>query len=327
MRYFLTGATGFVGSRLARQLVEAGHQVVALVRRPQKAAELAALGVELHPGDITDRGSLRGPMAGVDGAFHVAGWYKLGQRDPSEAEQINVVGTRNVLEVMLELGVPKGVYTSTLAVNSDTRGRLVDESYRYDGPHLTVYDQTKWTAHRQVAEPLIARGLPLVIVQPGLVYGPGDPSLLGESIRLYLQRRLPAVSQGAVFCWAHVEDAARAHRLAMEKGRPGETYIIAGPPHSTAKFFEIAAEITGVPAPRLRLSPGVQRAAAGLMGLVEKVFPVPPTYSAEYLRSSAGVTYLGDNAKARRELGYDPRPLRDGLPETLRQEMQSLGMR
>jgi nucleoside-diphosphate-sugar epimerase len=327
MRYFLTGATGFVGGRLVRQLAAAGHQVVALVRRPEKAAELAAQGIELYPGDNTDRGSLRGPMAGADGVFHVAGWYKLGQRDPSEAEQINVVGTRNVLEVMLELGVPKGVYTSTLAVNSDTRGRLVDESYRYDGPHLTVYDRTKWAAHRQVAEPLIARGLPLVIVQPGLVYGPGDPSLLGESIRLYLRRRLPAVPQGAAYCWAHVEDAAHAHRLAMEKGRPGEAYIIAGPPHSMAEFFEIAAEITGVPAPRLRLSPGVQRAAAGLMGLVEKVFPVPPTYSAEYLRSSAGVTYLGDNARARRELGYDPRPLRDGLPETLRHEMQSLGLR
>src|SRR5579884_4023999 len=115
-------------------------------------------------------------MAGADGVFHIAGWYKIGTRDKSEGERINVLGTRNVLEVMRELGIPKGVYTSTLAVFSDTRGRLVDETYQYTGKHLSEYDRTKWVAHYEVAEPMIARGLPLVIVQPGLVYGPGDTS-------------------------------------------------------------------------------------------------------------------------------------------------------
>ncbi len=112
MRYFVTGATGFIGGRVARQLVEAGHEVRALVRDPGKATGLAALGIHLCQGDITDRASLREPMTGVDGLFHVAGWYKIGARDPREGERINIEGTRNVLEAMRDRGVPRGVYTS-----------------------------------------------------------------------------------------------------------------------------------------------------------------------------------------------------------------------
>src|SRR5438046_5470372 len=137
MKYFVTGATGFVGSHVARQLVDAGHQVVAVVRDPEKAGELAALGVELHKGDVTDKESMRAPMQGVDGVFHIAGWYKIGSRDKSDGERVNVQGTRNVLELMKELGVPKGVYTSSLVVNSDTPGQTMDETYRYTGPHLS----------------------------------------------------------------------------------------------------------------------------------------------------------------------------------------------
>lgn len=327
MKYFLTGATGFVGGRVARQLVEAGHHVVAIARNPAKATDLTALGVEVRPGDVTERESLRAPMTGADGVFHVAGWYKVGVRDKSEAESINVQGTRNVLETMRDLGIPKGVYTSTLAVNSDTHSQLVDESYRFDGPHLTVYDQTKWAAHHQVAQPLIEAGLPLVVVMPGMIYGPGDTSSLRDAWIQFLQRRLPVAPQQTGFCWAHVDDIARAHILAMEKGQPGQTYIIAGPPHRFTEALDLAATITGVPAPRLRPSPGVMKTLAAVTGAIETIVPMPPSYSAEYLRTVAGVTYWGDNARARRELGYAPRPLNEGLTETLHHEMRLLGMR
>src|SRR5690349_10986042 len=151
-RYLVTGATGFVGAEVAKQLRTAGHKVVGLVRSPGKADLLRAMGVELHGGDITDRASLRAPMAGVDGVFHCAAWYKIGVPGAAAlAYQANVVGTRHVLETMRELGVPRGVYTSTLAVFSDTRGREPDETYRYDGRHLSIYDRTKWQAHYEVA--------------------------------------------------------------------------------------------------------------------------------------------------------------------------------
>src|SRR5687768_10229935 len=124
MKYFVTGATGFIGGVVARQLRDAGHDVVALVRDPGRARGLAEIGVTLAHGDITDKESLRAPMVGVDGVYHIAGWYKLGARGPARQRgyAINVQGTRNVLEMMQELEIPKGVYTSTLAINSDTRG-------------------------------------------------------------------------------------------------------------------------------------------------------------------------------------------------------------
>ncbi|MCA9907959.1 MAG: SDR family NAD(P)-dependent oxidoreductase [Anaerolineae bacterium] len=181
MRYLVTGATGFIGGKLARELLRRGHQVVTVARNPDKAADLAALGVEIHKGDITDKDSLRAPMTGVDGLFHVAAWYKVGARNVHMAYDINVNGTRNVLEVMRELGIPKGVYTSTLAVYGDTHGAIADESTPMPSSFDVEYDRTKALAHFEVALPMMREGLPLVIVQPGVVYGPDDTSLLRQT--------------------------------------------------------------------------------------------------------------------------------------------------
>src|SRR5437667_3086548 len=312
-KYFVTGATGFIGGRVTWQLIGAGHDVVAIARNPQGAKDLVSTGVDVRRGDITDPDSLRGPMAGVDGVFHIAGWYKIGSKDPSEGERINVVGTRNVLTAMKELRIPKGVYTSTLAVFSDTHGQLVDETYRHGGPWLTEYDRTKWIAHYEIAEPMIRAGLPLVVVQPGVNYGPGDTSEVRPTFVRYLQGKLRALPKQTAYCWAHVEDTARAHLLAMERGRAGETYIIAGMPHTLIEVFDLAERITGIPAPRFHASTGLLRAI---------VDPSRP----DRLPNVAGVTYLGNNAKACRELGFDPRPLEDGLRETLQHEMRLLGI-
>jgi nucleoside-diphosphate-sugar epimerase len=287
--------------------------VVAIARDLRKAGDLRAAGVDVRPGDVTVEESLWAPMTGVDGVFHVAGWYKVGTRDRENGERINVVGTRNVLSVMKELRIPKGVYTSTLAVFGDTHGQLVDEAYRHDGPWLTEYDRTKWVAHYEVAEPMIRKGLPLVIVLPGVTYGPGDTSEVRPTFVRYLQRRLRAIPRGTAYCWSHVDDVARAHILAMEKGVGGESYIVAGPAHSLAEAFQVAERITGIPPPRIRIPPAVLKALA----LVSR---------SERLRDLAGVTYQGSNAKARRVLGYEPRPLEAGLRETLAHEMRLLGI-
>lgn len=326
MKYFVTGATGFVGGHVARQLIAAGHEVVAVVRTPAQAGDLADLGVVIHQGDVTEKESMRAPMQGVDGVFHIAGWYKIGVKDKTPGEKINVQGTRNVLELMKELSIPRGVYTSTLAINSDTHGKLVDESYRYTGPHLSEYDRTKWAAHYEVAEPMIAEGLPLTIVMPGLIYGPGDTSSARTTFLQYLQRKLPFIPTATAYSWAHVDDIARGHILAMEQGKSGESYIIAGPTHTLVEAMKLAQHITGVPAPRA-VPPAMIKAVAAFMGVAEKMVPVPDEYSAEFLRVSAGVTYIGSNAKARRELGYNPRSLEVGLTETLHHEMELLGMK
>jgi nucleoside-diphosphate-sugar epimerase len=322
---FVTGATGFVGGVLARQLAGAGHQVRALVRTPSKAGDLAALGIELHPGDVTDKETMRRPMTGADAVFHVAGWYKIGVRDKRDAFRVNVDGTRHVLELMRDLGVAKGVYTGTLAVNSDTGGRVVDESYTFHGRHLSVYDQSKAEAHR-IAQQFIAGGLPLVIVQPGLVYGPGDTSGVRTMFIEYLKRKMPIVPTKTAFAWAHVEDIARGHVLAMEKGRLGRNYFVCGPVHTLEEALRLSESICGVPAPRIRVGPSVLKVSSAVMRLLDPFVAVPPAYTSEGLRIIAGVTYLGTNARARQELGWTARPLRDGLTELLRHEMTLLGV-
>lgn len=324
MRYFVTGATGFIGGVVARQLRAAGHEVVAAVRTPSKAMDLAAQGVMIVQGDVTDKDSLRPHMAGVDGVFHIAGWYMLGATDDREATAINVLGTRNVLELMRELAIPRGVYTSTLAVNSNTHGRAVSETYRFSGRHISIYDRTKAEAHG-IAEAFAREGLPLVIAMPGLVYGPGDTSSVRGMFTQYVQRRLPMIPRRTAYCWGYIDDIARGHILAMERGRTGESYMICGPAHTLVDALAMAREITGI-APPASVPPQLLRAMSMVMRPIERVVEVPRTYTSENLRVIAGVTYLGDNAKARRELGFAPRPLVDGLRLTLEHEMRLMGM-
>jgi nucleoside-diphosphate-sugar epimerase len=322
MKYFLTGATGFLGGVLARQLRQAGHELNATIRDPKKAGELKSLGVSLFPGDVIDKESMRQAMQGVNGVFHVAGWYKVGVRDKTPGEKVNIQGTRHVLELMQELRIPKGVYTSTLAVNSDTHGKVVDESYHFSGQHLTEYDRTKAEAHH-IAGEFIRRGLPLVIVMPGGIYGPGDTSVLRKNLIDFLHEKMPAMPSRAGICWEHVEDSAHAHILAMEKGVPGETYITAGEACTYTEAFQLASHITGKRAPMT-----VPYQIMKIMAVLLRPFDnfLPEMYTSEGMRILGGVTYWGDNSKAKRFLGHNPRPLREGLESTLRHEMSLLGM-
>ncbi len=323
--HLVTGGTGFIGRRLVEQLLEAGHEITCLVRRSSQADDLRAMGAELAEGDITDKASMREPMDGVDGVFHLAAWYKVGADDASPAHPVNVQGTRNVLELVDELDVPKAVYTSSLAVNSDTGGQIVDETYRHDGAHLSVYDRTKWQAHHEIAVPMMEDGLPLVIVMPGVTYGPGDTSAIRTFWRQHLTGDLPAIPRRTAYCWGHVDDTARGHRLAMEDGDPGETYIIAGHPRTLVEVFDVVKGITGRPAPKA-LPPWTFSLMAGGARMARWFTDLPEAYHPESLRVLAGNTYLGDNGKARQALGLEHRPLRSGLEGTLAWEAEQLGV-
>jgi len=322
MKYFVTGATGFVGNVLARKLREQGHEVHASARNPDKAKELQAIGVKLFKGDVTDKESMREAMTGVDGVYHIAGWYKIGTKDKSDGEKVNIQGTRNVLELMQELKIPKGVYTSTLAVNSDTKGKMADENYHFTGKHLSEYDRTKAVAH-DIAKQFIAQGLPLVIVQPGLIYGPGDTSSVRLSLLNLFKGQLPMLPRKTAQCWAHVDDIVQGHILAMEKGKIGESYIICGEYFETLEAFKLAAKVAGK-RPPAAAPPEMMK----IMSLLVKPLDawLPDEYTSEGLRIIAGVTYVGDNSKAKRELGYNPRPVSEGWAETVRYEMKLLGM-
>ena len=325
-RYFVTGATGFLGGELVKQLIGRGHLVAAVVRSTEKAALLRTLGVELYVGDITVRDTLRLPMEGADGVFHTAAWYKIGAPATEHlAEHVNVEGTRIVLETAHELKIPRVVYTSTVGVFGDTRGQLVDESYYTEGPFLTEYDRTKWLAHYQVAVPLAAAGLPLVIAMPGAIYGPGDTSALHQTLAQLLRGRLFVTPRGVSFCWGYVEDVARGLRQAMDAGKPGESYLLTGPVHTFEDAFALAARLAGKREPFLHPRPLTMRAASALTALLER-WEIYPPIAAETLRLMAGTTWIGSSAKAEKELGWTARPLDEGLRHTIEHELRQLGM-
>jgi nucleoside-diphosphate-sugar epimerase len=308
MRYAVTGGTGFVGGALIRTLRQAGHEVAALVRgdRPLDPS------VRIVQGDLFDAAALDRLCNAVDGLFHVAGWYKLGARDPSSGRRINVEGTEAVLSAAARSHVPRVVYTSTLAVNSDTHGAIVDESYRFTGTHLSAYDQSKAEAH-DVALEFGRRGLPVVVVMPGLVYGPGDTAMTGQLIRDTVRGRPVVVPAAGGVCWGHVDDIAAGHLLAMQNGTPGQSYMLAGPPAPLIDGLRLVARLAGRRSP-IGLPRALVAATAGAAGLTGRVVPLPAAYAAETLRSSLA-TYYGSPKKAMTELGWSCRDMGTGLGE------------
>ncbi len=312
MHYFVTGATGFLGGYVTAELLEGGHAVTALVADRDEARDIAEFGVRPHVGTLIDKEALRRGMRGVEGVFHLAGHRILYTRYKT-AEAVNLTGTRNVLELVREHGIPRVVITSTIAVFSDTKGKVVDETYRHTGEHLTAYDRVKAGVHYDVALPMMEKGLPAILVLPGVVYGPRDTSLMADMLTRYLLGRARFVSASAAYCWGHVEDVARAHLQAMQFGKPGESYVIGGDPHTVRDVLTRAGKVVGRRMPPIPLPPWFVWPAAGMMrGLAAVAPPLRPV--ADRLRVATGVTYLASDAKARSELGFAPRSLEEGLP-------------
>ena len=328
MEYFVTGGTGLIGTYVVKQLIHDDHDVVALTRSRENASHLPN-STEIVEGDITDKDSMREAMADVDGVFHIAAWFYVGPGpgNVQKAEQINVDGTRNVLELMDELDIPKGVYTSTLGVYPLEDRDHIDETIEPECPNGAVYFRTKWEAHFEVAKPMADAGLPLVTVQPGIVYGPGDKSYgsVRTVFRDYLQGDLPMLPRNHLSPWNHAADIADGHVRAMEHGEPGETYIIAGEPRDAVDVFATAEDITGVPAPRA-VSPKVFGGLARIMSAAERVITPPEGLEAEALRFFAGCRWPADNSKATTELGITHRSLDEGLRDYFEWEMEQLGM-
>jgi dihydroflavonol-4-reductase len=320
MRAFLTGATGFIGGRLAAKLRERGDQVVALVRSPEKAQALREAGCELVAGDLSDRERLQQAMSGCDGVFHVAAIYKVGVPASRREELIraNVEGTANALDAAIAAGVPRIVYVSTGNVFGDTHGRVVDESYHRDLSEgfMSAYDESKYRAHELALE-RIAQGAPIVIVQPGGVYGPGDHSELGNAIDKTRRGQLPLIPFADMrMSFVYVDDVADGIVAAFEKGRVGESYILAGERATMRDLVQTTARLSARRVPRRALPTGVIRATAPLGPVLGPVLGLPPNVR-ELIAVSDGVSYWMTDEKARRELGFSARPLEQGLRETL----------
>lgn len=317
MRVFLTGGTGFIGGEVARLLRERGDEVRALVRDPSRAAALRASGCEIVEGDLSDEAALVQACRGTSAVVHAAAVYAVGVPEGRRAELVeaNIRGTERVLGAALTAGLSRAVYVSTVAVFGDTGGQVADETWtRTTAGFTSVYEETKACAHKRAQE-IAARGLPLVTVQPGVVYGPGDPSAFGELLGQFLDGRLPALPFPHLGVTpVHRDDVAGGVLLALDKGVPGESYVLAGEPLRMAELVRVLAEVSGRRPPRLAVPTTLLRALAPAGPLVGPALGFPPNLR-ELIRSSDGVTFWASGEKARRELGWTSRPLPDGLRE------------
>jgi nucleoside-diphosphate-sugar epimerase len=319
MRVFLTGATGFIGGGVARALRDRGDEVRALVRDRERARDLESIGVELASGDVSRREGIADALAGCDAAIHAAAIYEVGIKRSEHAQMYatNVEGTENVLRAALEAGTPRVVYVSTVAAFGNTHGEVVEEGAEHSGDYGSYYEETKVLAHRAARRLIEEEGLPCVIVQPGGVYGPGDHSTLGDVIERFAKGRLPLMAFPDLgFNMVHRDDVAQGILLALDKGQPGEAYVLGGEITTLAGMLETEARILDRKPPRRSMPVAVLKAASPLGPLVGPLLGFPPNLR-ELISVSDGVTYWAKDDKARERLEYSPRDLDTGLRQTM----------
>lgn len=308
----LTGATGFIGSHLARLLVQRGDEVRVLVRKQSRREALRTLELEQLEGDILDRRAVRRAMRGIERVFHVAGTTSLVQ-GRERIFALNVEGTRIVLEEALRAGVQRAVYTSSVAAVGPARtGSTADESNVWDaGRYAIPYLDSKHEAENEAMR-VLARGLPVVIVNPAHVLGAGDPGRSSTVlVRQFLRREIPAYVEGTLNI-VGVQDVARGHLLADEKGRVGERYILGNRNFTLDRLFADLGRLSGVEPPAVKLPLGAALALATAGRRVPGVSLPSPTE----IRASS-LNWAFRNTKARRELGWRPSPHEDALEETI----------
>lgn len=316
MRVFLTGGTGFIGGEVARRLRARGDDVRALVRDPGTASGLRDVGCHLVQGDLSDEAALVDACRGMTHVVHCAAVYAVGVPDSQRDELVdaNVRGTERVLGAALTAGISKAVYVSTVAVFGNTGGEIACEGWeRTATGYTSVYEETKTCAHKRAQE-IGARGLPLVTVQPGAVYGPGDPSTFGELLAQFLAGKLPGLPFPELgVSPVHRDDVAAGILLALDDGVPGESYVLTGDPVRVRELIRELSALSGRRAPRT-VPTVLLRALAPAGRLVGPALGFPPNMR-ELIRSSDGVTFWATGDKARKELGWTSRPLREGLQE------------
>lgn len=315
MRIAVTGATGFVGSRLVGRLMADGHTVVGLARSPGSAQKLIDRGCKFVQGDLWALPAVRTAVQRCDAVFHLAAEHRIGIRrqERKRMRDTNVLGTECLLDAAIEEGVPRIVHCAGISVLGNTHGLVVDETHRRPeaDPFLSYADETKTLAHR-LALARIGDGAPITIVLPGQIYGPGVRSSVGQQLEAAAAGTLDRLlfpGTGLVLC--HVDDIVEGLVRTLASGRPGEEYVLGGERTTFGEAVALAARLGGKPTPRA-VSPYLLRALAPFGALGSRLTGLPANLG-EVITSCDGVTHWASDEKARRELGYASRPLEDGV--------------
>ena len=321
MKYFITGITGFIGSNLARYLLADGHQVNAIVRNEQDTKEFNFPNLQLFKGDLHDKRTLREGMEGCTRVFHLAAFAKPWAKDSNIFYKINVEGSVNVFESAKESGVERVVFTSSAATMSPSNGKTPsNETTPRVIPFFNEYESTKSEAEL-IAIDFSAKGLPVVIVNPSRVYGPGPinaSNSITKMIRGYCNGRWRIIPGDGkkIGNYVFIDDVVNGHILAAEKGRPGERYLLGGENLSFDDFFSTLEKVSGLHRKMVDLPLFVMQAAAKVMEWQNPITGIPPAITAPWVKK-----YLHDwclsSAKAERELGYKITSFEEGVGKTL----------
>ena len=315
----VTGATGFVGSAVARALAARGHAVRVLVRAGSDRGNLAGLAAEPAVGDLTDAASLAAAVAGCRFVVHVAADYRIWVPDPASMLAANVAGTRALMLAAQAAGVERIVHCSSVAALGLRRdGQPADETTpAAEATVIGVYKKSKFRAEQAVLELVRSQGLPAVIVNPAAPIGPRDikPTPTGKMIADAARGRMPAFVDTGL-CVVHVDDVAQGHVLALERGRIGERYILGGENMTLAALLGLVAAEVGRRPPRLRLSRGLLWPLALASEGLARLTGVAPLVTRDHLRMARKPMYFS-SAKAMAELGYAPRPAQAAVADAV----------
>ncbi len=319
-RILVTGASGFIGSALTRALVQDGHQVVTLVEPGGDVRNLEGLAVERVAGDLRRSSDVRDAMRGCRAVFHVAALYRFWAPRPRDFYDINVIGTRNVLEAARAAGVERTVFTSTVGtLGLEPGAPPADETCFPDVSHLFgSYKRSKYVAEHEVLR-AVAEGLPASIVLPTFPLGPGDrvPTPSGRLVLDFLNGRMPGYVD-TVLNAVHVDDVARGHILALERGAVGRSYILGGTNLSLRELLADLAAVTGLRPPTWHVPRSLTLGAAWVSDTIEgRLLRRHPAIPLEAARMST-TRMAFDDSRARRELGYHSRPPAEAIEASAR---------
>lgn len=318
MKALVTGASGFIGSNVVKALLDNGFQVRALVR--ENSTFTKEYGGELARGDVRDMESVRRAVRGCDVVFHVAALYTFWHRDPKVIYDINVQGTRNVLEASLEAVVQRVVYTSTVSTIAPPGPRQVSNEDDDAKPEHLVgpYKRSKYQAEQEAMK-LYENGLPLVVVNPTAPVGRGDvkPTPTGKMVLDFVRSRTPAYMETGLNI-VDVEDVAQGHILAMQKGRSGQRYILGNQNMSLKEIFNVLAQVTGKRPPALKIPYWLALAAGYLDEVVEgKMLRKEPRIPLEGVKIARHPMYV-DCRKATTELSLPQTPAEEALAKAVK---------
>lgn len=318
MTILITGATGFIGSAVARRLLAAGADVAALVRPGSDRRNLEGLAVRTVEGDLLDPASLARAVMGCEALFHVAADYRLWVPDPEAMHRANVDATRTLMTAAQEAGVRRVVYTSSVAVLGLVPGGVADEATPAGlDDMIGAYKRSKFLAEAEVRRLVEEQGLPAVIVNPSAPIGPRDvkPTPTGRMVVDAAAGRMPAYVDTGLNV-VHVDDVAEGQWLAFERGRVGERYILGGENLTLREILGRIASIVGRPPPRVRLPHDLIIPIARAAELVARVTGKEPFATVDGVRMAKKRMFF-TSAKAERELGYRPRPATEALEEAI----------